>query len=1043
MLKSRKPLELPHLLVQAVKDRRAVLVFGAGASKEACNADGKRPPDASQMRDALAEKFLGTSNERRDLMTVAEMAIASGAGEPQVFDEIARMISGFIPSTAHRSVASFFWRGLATTNYDTLIEEGYSVATDRRQTCLPFVKDTEPYDDRLAAERNPVPLLKLHGCVNHRLDRDIPLVLSHEHYHRVQSSRLKLLQRLLHWAESSVLIFIGYRLADAHIRDLVYDIDPGRRPQWYIVDPGADEFDARFWATKNIEIINAEFGSFIKALEEKIEPLFRSIGLPSTEIDQPYRKHFRSHASISDAFRQSLKRDFEYIHFGLAFDEVEPKLFYSGYDQGWCGIIRQYDFRRKAGERLMYAALENTSSAGPTFYLLQGSAGSGKTIALKRAAFDAATALDEMVFWLRESGCPRIDFFQELYSLTGKRSIIFIDQVSLQEQAVHLLLKNATRTNCPITIIGADREADWGSYCHQLEADFPPKVFSLKGLAESEAEDLVDLLERHKCLGLLATKTKDERISSFMHEDRSDRQLLVALHELTQGKPFEDIVLDEFHRVTPERARRLYLDIATMHQFGVIARAGAISRISGVRFDDFKSDFFYPLKDIVRVTTDRAGDDGYKTRHTRVSSIVFGVACPTDHEKSAQLARIISGLDVGYSSDNMILESVCKGRNMSAQFSSIVAAREIFEMAFSIAPDTAYIYQQAAILEYLHQQGSLDRSQKLAEKARSLDTNNHIYLHTLAEVMRRQANDCDNPIKKEQLRAQSRSYLNEIWLKDSRKALSFCNLLVDEAIDILKSLSDDPKDHEIVEFDTKVDDAADRLRRAAQDFPEESEFAAVEARLWRILGDNKKAITALDRAIRARPKTSGVYLRLSNLQKQAGYTDAALDILKKGLDRFPSDKSLHLNMAIFLTQQAVSPSPQIEYHFRSSFSTGDHNFDGRFFYAEFLFWSGRIEDCRDLFADIDRRANSEYRRTAPASDDAITSKLNDYQGVIESINERYFFIRFGGYPRAIFAHAGALANTEFDLLEIGHQVTFKMRFNRKGPTATRVRLSKA
>lgn len=1039
MPKTKKPIELPHLLTEAVKDKRVVLVFGAGASKEAVNDAGQRPPDGNQMRDKLAEKYLGTKDETRDLMTVAEMAITNGAGEPQVFDEIARMVAGYTPSEAHKSIAKFSWRGMATTNYDRLIEEGYSEASDRVQTCVPFVKDAEPYDDRLKAERNPVALLKLHGCVNHRLDREVPLVLSHEHYHRVRNNRSKLLQRLQHWAQHSVLIFIGYRLADSHIRELIYEIDPGRRPQWYIVAPNADEHDARFWATKSVEIIKTEFGEFVRSLEQNIEPLLRVLSGATDNTERPYRKHFRSNDSGSDEFRQAIENDVEYVFSGVVFDDVEPKKFYSGFDRGWCGIVRGYDFQRKAGERLMYAALENEDKDGPRFFLLQGSAGAGKTIALKRAAYDAATGLDEVVFWLKEGGVPRGDFFQELYDLTGKRILLFVDQISLHEHHVLKLLKRAKKTKLPITVVGAEREADWGNYCSELEEAFPPKVFTLSGLLKSEAEDLVDLLEQHSSLGMLQSKTRDERVDSFLNKDRSDRQLLVALHELTQGKPFEEIILEEYQRVVPDGAKRLYLDIATMHQFGVMARAGTISRISGVRFEDFEEHFFNPLKDIVRVTTDRfTGDKGYETRHSRVARIVFVVACASDEEKASQLARIISGLDTGFSADRRIIEKICKGRSMAEQFASIVPAREIFDMACSVAPSSAFLYQQAAILEYRHNHGSLDRAFELAEIARKIDGNNHIYLHTLAEVIRRQANVADRKIKKEQLRAQSRTYLNEIWLKDSRKALSFCNLFVDEVADMLKGISDDSKEHEVIEFDAKVDDAVERIKRARQDFPDEAEFSAAEARLWQILGDSEKAKSALGRAIRVRPRNSGVYLRLSNIHRQADAKDETIRVLKQGLDKFPNDKSLHLRMALHLVETLNTPSPEMEFHFRSSFATGDHNFDARFFYAKYLFWSGKIEDCSNLFVEIDRIAPEQYRKVAPSSDDALTEKLGNYTGVVEGISERYFFVRFGGYPKPIFCYWKSLRNIPYDSLENGSQVSFRLRFNRKGPIAVEV-----
>ncbi len=645
----KKEILLPHTLIEAVKEKRAVLVFGAGASKECKNSAGNTPPDARQMRDILANKFLGTTDETRDLMTVAEMAIANGVGEPQVFEEIAKMLSGFVASEAHKSIASFTWRGIVTTNYDRFIEQGYFDNKDRKQVCLPFVKDIEPYQDRLAAEISPVALLKLHGCIEHRLDPDIPLVLSHEHYHRHTDNRKLLLSRLRDWAQNSVLVFIGYKLADNHIRALIYDIDPKRRPQWYIVDPNPDVHEIRLWSTYSVDVIAATFGEFTEALNKKVEPLFRSLSQAYVDGNQPISRHFRTNDKGSDFFRHSLAADYDFIYSGMPLKEIEAKKFYSGYDQGWCGIFRDYDFRRKTGERLLFASADNEGEIASKLYLLQGPAGAGKTIALKRAAFDASIALEQMVFWLKDKGVPRSEFFEELYGLTGKRAMLFVDQISLHSEAIEKLLIRVTQLQIPLTVVAAERQADWGSYCKTLEAKFPPLIFELRGISESEAEDLADLLDRHECLGMLSNKSREERIAAFVEKDRSDRQLLVALHELTQGKPFEDIILEEFERIVPDAAKRLYLDISTMHQFGVTARAGAISRISGVRFEDFEESFFQPLKDIVRVTYDgTTGDFGYESRHSKVAQIVFGVACEDDRSKGAQLSRVLSGLDGGY-----------------------------------------------------------------------------------------------------------------------------------------------------------------------------------------------------------------------------------------------------------------------------------------------------------------------------------------------------------------------------------------------------------
>ena len=1034
--KVKKPkIDLPHSLIEAVKNQRAVIVFGAGASMECKESAGKAPPSGSQLRDHLAKKFLGTTNELRDLATVAEMAIANGAGEPIVFDEIASLFNGFAPSPSHIKVADFRWRGLATTNYDDFIEKGYERNINRKQTCLPFVKNAEPYDERLRSVPQPLPLLKVHGCINHRLDTEIPLVLSHEHYSRYQENREHLFERLQHWAQASPLIFIGYSLADPHLRSLIYKIAPQKRPQWFIVSPNADEHDNRFWASKSVDVVACAFSDFIDALDEKIPEHSRALSIPTGVSDAPYTRFFRTSDVGSVNLQSSLQSDLEHVHGGMAFDEVEPAKFYAGHDRGWCGVIRNYDFSRKVGENLLYAALDESDTSLQRFFLLQGSAGAGKTITLRRAAFNAATALDEMVFWLRETGQPRAEVFEELYSHTGKHAMLFVDKISIHGDAILQLLRKLKAKRVPITIVAAERQADWGSYCLKLEEDFPPILHFLRRLNEREAEDLVDLLARHNCLGLLKAKAKTDRIAAFLDKDRADRQLLVALHELTQGKPFEQIIKEEFENITPDSARQLYLDVATMHQFGVVARAGAISRISGIQFSDFEEELFAPLIDIVNVINDPySGDKGYECRHTRVSGILFEVACLGDVEKSSQLSRILTGVDVGFSSDRRILENICKGRVMAQQFSDIGEARRIFDTAIDALPNSAFLYQQAAILEYGHDNGSLDRSQALAEDAHKLEERNHIYLHTLAEVARRKADDATSTIASEMLRAQSRSYLNKILLKDSRKDLTFCKLLIDEAIDLLRNLPEKAKDHELIEFDEKVAEAVARLRRAQQEFPNEAEFPSAEGYLWQRLGEEQKAAQALAKAIAVRPRNSGAFSRLTRIQRVRGCHDDAIKTLVKALEDFPKDKNIHLQAALLKIESRID-DPDIEYHFRSSYSPGDNNFDARYFWGEFLFLSGRVLECKDIFEEIDAKSPKTFRRSAPASDDVITERLGKFSGTIKSVKDRYFFIHFGGYPSQIFSHISSLSELTFDELSIGMPVYFRLRFNRKGPVA--------
>src|SRR4051812_10433259 len=56
---------------------------------------------------------------------------------------------------------------------------------------------------------------------------------------------------------------------------------------------------------------------------------------------------------------------------------------------------------------------------------------------------------------------------------------------------------------------------------------------------------LAHVRRHHKCLGVLEGRDRSEQVKAFMDEEHADRQLLVALHVLTKGLPFEQIVLNE------------------------------------------------------------------------------------------------------------------------------------------------------------------------------------------------------------------------------------------------------------------------------------------------------------------------------------------------------------------------------------------------------------------------------------------------------------------------------------------------------------------
>jgi SIR2-like domain/Tetratricopeptide repeat/'Cold-shock' DNA-binding domain len=1034
---------LPHPLTEAIKSKRAIVFLGAGASKEARNARAKSPPDADQLRDILAQKFFGRAIPNRDVMAVAEMAISASGGSSLVYEAVRVAFDGFQPSKAHLLLAEFNWRLIATTNYDCLVEKAYSESTKRAQTLIRFVKDDEPVEDRLQSAINPVQYLKLHGCLDHIFDNDIPLILSREQYAAYSTHRTRLFGRLSDLARESTIIFIGYRLDDPHIRELIYKLDSQKRPRWYIVTPDAEDYDVTFWASKNIEVIKCRFGEFMAAAANVIPPLWRSLPVTDAVTEFPIRKFYVVRTEESLTLKASLHADLTFVHTGMPSAAQTPKRFYEGYDTGWGGIILRFDARRKIEDELLYVVLlENENPTSPIFFMIKGPAGCGKTIALKRTAFEAATASNALVLWLEEAGALNPESFIELHELTKRPIYLFVDHIALHVEKVHALLKVAQARSLPLVVVGAERDADWNTFCGPLESAFDPHDSRVGNLSRGEVETLIALLERHDCLGLLKEKTHDERIDAFM--GKADRQLLVALHELTQGKPFEEIVFYEHQSVHPEQARQLYLDIASMHQFGVKARAGTISRISGIYFDDYKENFFDPLENIVRVDIDPyTGDYCYLTRHAHVATLVFRQVCSDDDAKAKQFKRLINGLDIGYSSDRRALEEMTRGRVLAENFADEESVRCVYETATKVAPKQAFLWQQWAIFESNHSHGSIIAAEAHAAHAHELEPRNKTIIHTQAEIDRKRAVEEKSPILKESLRRRARARLSEMPAHDRFAISSRCKLLVDEVSDLSRNLADDAKTHDALFFADKVKDAEGALFRAQQEFPDDADIIQIEARLRQELDQEDRALRAMERAWSAGPRGSGIAIRLARIYDARSRHSDAHKILNEALARDSEDKAAHQALALHMLRQNNCDYDVVEQHLRSSFAIGDNNFDARYVLAEFLFFRGKVGEAAELFAIIDDQAPQEFRRLAPRKDSIISAQLPRFSGMVDSMKARFLFIRSSSYPRSIFSHHSNIDPDILSEISVGQDLNFRLRFNRAGPTAVDLRLGRA
>ena len=1030
--------DIPPALIDAIKEQRAVLFLGAGASQNAKHPKGDKIPQGDHLRDLICDKFLGGGLKEKSLTVVASMA-ASEAGLSAFQEYIHELFQPFEPADFHLLIPEFRWRAIATTNFDLIIEKTYENVQTPRQHLVRTVKDGDNFDKRLNKETYPVGFYKLHGCIESYNDSEIPLILGNEQYANHAKNRVRLYNRFRDLGHEYPIVFVGYSISDPHIQQILFDLTDHDivRPPFYLISPGITDIEARYWMGNKISTVKATFQDFLNMIDQSISPTARALPVAIGGGELSIRNHYRiAHATEPSSVNWYLSTNATHIHSGLVAPTQDPRQFYRGYDNGWGCIIQNLDARRSFSDSVLVdAVLADEESRQPAeLFMLKGPGGNGKSVSLKRIAWEAGVTYDQLALYCTGPASLSIEPLSEIYRLTGKRTFLFVDRVALVRNELRDLLQAARSHSVPISIIGAERDNEWNIYCEQLEP-FVRGDFAVRYLSEQEIRELLHLLERHNALGLLGSLDFEDRVKKFI--ETAERQLLVALHEATLGVPFEDIIVDEFHRIQPEVARNLYLDICALHQFGAPVRAGLISRASGIRFEQFQNELIQPLENIVHVIEDGHNRDVYyRSRHQHVAEILFNRILPDAEDKFDLLVRLLRAINVDYSSDYETFSRLIKGRSVADIFPNIDLGRLFYDHAQEAVPNESFVFHQRAVFEIQHSGGSLAKAEASASHAFELNPNSYSIQHTQAEIARRLATETDDSLRKLRLRQTAREKLGRNSRLSEYDLYTRARLAIDEFKDLVESLDIPEEGPAPTAFVDAVRETETAIQRGLQIFPESPELHSAEAMFRECLDQSARALQALERAFNLNPRQDWLAARLARKYQESGDLEKSKDVLETCLRDNPSSKLAHLQLGRVLIILGDS-NGAIE-HLRRSFTEGDNNYEAQFWFARELFLQNHFDEAEKIFGALNNRAPGRFRTQATATVERNEDPVL-YDCRVERKEEGYAFLKLPQFPKNVFASRADSDPLEWDKLHPMARAKCVLAFNRRGPRAIDVR----
>lgn len=711
---------------------------------------------------------------------------------------------------------------------------------------------------------------------------------------------------------------------------------------------------------------------------------------------------------------------------------IDPKSFYKGHCIDWTPIIMELDVKRSISEEIILEVIlrdEKDIKDKVEFYVLKGHAGSGKSIVLKRIAWDAATIFDKLCISINSESFPQYESLAELYRIYGERIFLFIDPVREKLEVIETFISRARKDKIPLTIIGAERHNEWNSFS-EIISDYLTDSFDLAYLSDKEIDQLISLLTKHKSLGHMDDLTYEERKDAL--SNKLGRHLLVALHEATLGKRFEDIVLNEYKSITSPSAQSLYLTVCIMHRYGIPTRAGLISRVHGIPFSQFRDKLFKLLEDIVFAEPNkRIKDYMYCSRHPLIAEMVFSLVLIDDQDKYDEYANIINHIDVDYGSDAEAFRELMNHKKLFDLFNDKSYARNIYNLANLRVRDNPHLLQQEAL--FLMKCEDYDTAEGKLKKAIELAPKNKAIAHSQSVLLLHKARDSNNILQKKKYWEEAREASRKIILQGAITSHPYHTLLevsIDELSELLKEADE-------LSVQRKISEIEKLLSDITQLFPTSEFILDSQSKFNELLQNHPIALNTLIKAFGFNKSSPYLASRLANYYEFLGKNKEALDVLKKCIEAIPNDKYINYKYALALKKSPESKVSDIKYHLSKSYTEGDSNYDARFWYAVVLYGEGNIDDAHEIFFKLSQANVSTLVKQKPRGILETNSIPLIFTGTIKSFHYSHLFIIRDGLQDKIFTHS-SYNEESWDQLKQAQRVKFNLAFNYRGAVALNV-----